>query len=120
MENKPLAMLHIEIHGLGVSEILNYILYISFLCADTLIWNALTWDLPSQEADVDKKEDDLAPNFRDASRKTDNAGRDGEEKKKIRPSGPLFSFSMKTPAGRGHGEATALLREIWVTHKERC
>lgn len=33
----------------------NFKLYISFLCADTLIWSALTWDLPSQEADVDKK-----------------------------------------------------------------
>lgn len=100
---------------LEVSEIPNDVLNISSLCADTLIWKALTWDLPSEEADVDKKEDDLAPNFRDASTKADNAGRDEEKK---RPSDPLFSFSMKTPAGRGHGEATGLLRGIWVTHKD--
>lgn len=47
-------------------------LYLSFLRANTRLWKALTWDLPSREADVDKKEDDLAPNFG----KTDNAGRD--------------------------------------------
>lgn len=99
-----------------MSEILNYTLNISSLCADTFIWNALTWDLPSQEEDVDKKRDDLAANFRGAFQKTDNAG--GDEK--IRPSDLRLSFSMKTPAGRGHGEAMALRRRIWVTHKERC
>lgn len=76
-----------------------------------ILRKALTWDLPSEEVDVDKKEGDLAPNFG----RIDNAGRD----ENIKRPADLF-FSMKTPAGRGHGEATAPLRGIWVTHKEYC
>lgn len=64
MENKALATLHVETNSSFHS--------LSFLRANTGLWKALTWDLPSREADVDKKEDDLAPNFG----KTDNAGRD--------------------------------------------
>lgn len=108
---------NVEIHSWEESESLNYISHISLPRADALIWNALTWDLPSQEADVDKKQDDLAANFQDAPRKTDNAGRG--KKKMLRPSDLLLSCSMNTPAGRGHGEAAALLRGIWVTRKER-
>ncbi len=90
-------MLHIEIHNLEVNEIANSKLYISFLCAETLLWNALTWDLPSQEADVDKTGKDLAANFRDASRKTDNTGRD-EKHKTFRTS--LLLWHENTCQGR--------------------